>query len=138
MTSAADEPDIFDGCEMDEVAAVVFQQAGPEGLRGLMEELIDNKIIDKDSLLDIAESLEHGGLSDGACIVRDAAENAQSKKVVEIAHILNSEYPCSIRPRLLQGARRGRYAPEDLEAAGASEEIIDYLTQKMKAAHPCR
>jgi hypothetical protein len=137
MTSAADEPDIFDGCEMDEVAAVVFQQAGPEGLRGLMDKLIDFKIIDKDSLWDIAESLEHGGLPDGACIVRDAAENAPSKKVVEIAHILSGEYPCSIRPRLLQGVRRGRYALEDLEAAGTGKEIIDYVTQQMKAAQAC-
>jgi hypothetical protein len=138
MSSAADEPDIFDGCEMDEVAAVVFQQAGPEGLRGLMDELIDNKTIDRDSLLHIAESLERGGLSEGACIVRNAALDAPGKKIVEIARILNAEYPCSIRPRLLQGARRGRYASEDLEAAGASEDIIDYVTQQMKTAHPCR
>jgi hypothetical protein len=129
MTSAADEPDIFDGCEMDEVAAIVFQQAGPEGLQGLMDQLIDHKIIDKDRLLDVAESLEHGGLSDGACIVRDAAENAPSKKVVEIARILNS-FPTTIKPRLLQGVRRGLFSPEDLEQAGVDPEVIDFVTIK--------
>jgi hypothetical protein len=61
-----------------------------------MDKLIENRIFDKDTLLDVAESLEHGGLSDGACIVRDAAENAPSKKVVEIARILNVPYPCGI------------------------------------------
>jgi hypothetical protein len=137
MTSAADEPDIFDGCEMDEVAAVVFQQAGPEGLQGLMDKFVDSKVIDKGTLLQIASKLRAAGLAQGAEIVGKAAEGAPSKKVVEIAHILNGEYPCGIRPRLLQGARRGRYAPEDLEAAGASEEIIDYVMQQMKP-HLCR
>jgi hypothetical protein len=132
MTSAADEPDIFDGCEMDEVAAVVFQQAGPEGLQGLMDKLIENKIFDKDSLLDIAESLEHGGLSDGACIVRDAAENAPSKKVVEIARILNVPYQCGIEYRLFSGARKGRFGPQDMKAAGVDPELIDHITHKMR------
>jgi hypothetical protein len=34
MTSAADEPDMFDGCEMDEVAAVVFNKPVQKVYRG--------------------------------------------------------------------------------------------------------
>jgi hypothetical protein len=128
------EVDVFDGFdEIDEIAGYVFHETGSEGLQALLHMFITNKTISRDGLLDIADSLDDAGLADGANIIREAAQAAPTKAVVEIARILNDPYPCNIRYRLTQGVRRGIFAPEDMEAAWVDPEIIDYVRDKIRA-----
>jgi len=64
--------DIFDGVEaLDEVAAIVLDQEGPEGLRQLLAHTVETGILCREDLLRAAERLEMAGLSEGAAIVME-------------------------------------------------------------------
>jgi len=69
--------DIFEGVEaLDEVAALVLDQAGPEGLRQLLAHTVETGVLRQEHLLEVAERFEAAGLSEGAAIVMEAAEHA--------------------------------------------------------------
>jgi hypothetical protein len=136
MTISEEDP--FDGLEIDEIAALVLHQTGTEGLQALVDMFLDNKTMDRDGLLDIASRLDDGGLSDGADLIRKAAEHAPSKKVAGIAWILNHGYPCNIRFSLTHGAKRGKWGPEDMEAAGVDPVLIDEIAEEAKAYYEAR
>jgi hypothetical protein len=69
------ESDIFAGCELDEIFAIVLNH-GPEQLR----ELLGKVQLNRQELLEAAKGMEAGGLADGAKIVREASLNAPVAK----------------------------------------------------------
>jgi len=72
--------DIFSGCEIDEIYALVFDQVGPEGLR----ELLAKVVLDREVLEDAAGKLKDAGLPDASKLVAESAARAQ---------------PCGITPK---------------------------------------
>jgi hypothetical protein len=67
------EDDLFAECEaLDEILALTFDLAGPEGLRALLAQVK----LDQQELIEAADKLEQAGLTQSASIVREAAKQA--------------------------------------------------------------
>jgi hypothetical protein len=72
--------DLFDSCEgIDEILALVLDQAGPEGLKELLEQLVGAAGLYREHLLDAADRLEDAGLVEGANLIREVPNSLRMK-----------------------------------------------------------
>ena len=93
------EGDLFDGCEtVDEIMALVLEQAGAEGLQDLVARLTaDTTAIDRESLMNAANQLEAAGLTQGAAIVRAAAEQIEDRVSPDVIVIVQDSNKAETR-----------------------------------------
>jgi hypothetical protein len=69
------EPDLFDGFEMDEIAAYVFATEGPDAFRQLLDVLVDDhEWFNRGTLIHIADKLDAAGLGEAVAIVVETIE----------------------------------------------------------------
>lgn len=119
------EGDIFNNCEIDEVIALVFDLAGPEGLQEL---LLHPKVkLAQQELNEAADKLEAAGLIEAANIVAECAARAGDNTLSEIATILNDPIQANRRALLTRIYRQDRITMDELEAAGIDDATLDFI-----------
>jgi len=79
--------DLFDGCEaLDEILALIFDLAGPEGLK----ELLTMVELDRAPLNAAANGLKAAGLVEAAMIVAGTAARAADPRASDRCHLEQS------------------------------------------------
>jgi hypothetical protein len=121
-------PDPFDGCDLDETLALIFNLKGADGLRALLAR-VD---LDKESLNAAAHKLEQAGLVEGAKMVRDAAKKAPTRSSVEIAKFLRDSDLVRQKAYLAHLYRKGQIILADLVPQGVDPETIAYVDKSRK------
>jgi hypothetical protein len=123
------DPDIFGGCELDEIFALVFDQEGADGLRVLLA----RAALDRESLTTAGDRLEAAGLLEAAGIVRESAARAADPKALEIAAILEDLIPGNRRALLASMFRKGIISMDDLvPQASLDPAALDYIARARK------
>jgi hypothetical protein len=115
--------DPFEGCEIDEVMALVFDQTGPAGL----QELLAMRALDRENLTTAASKLEAAGLLEAAKLVTEAAARAADPKASEIAAIFADPVRGNRRAYLAAMYRHGSVTMADLEAADVDKDTLAYI-----------
>lgn len=117
----------FDGCEFDEILALVFDLAGLEGL----EQLLAVSELDRDALSAAENNLRAAGLLEAADHVAGAAARAADPVASEITAILSDPIPGNRRALLAQAYRHSRIDLKRLELAGIDPNTLAYVAQSM-------
>jgi hypothetical protein len=127
------DPNPFDGCQIDEIFALTFDLEGPSELRALLTEAD----LDRDELTIAASKLKAAGLLEAANLVAGAAARAADPNAREIAAILADPNPDNQRALLAQAYRQGHVTIEDLEAAGIDDDdTLDYIERAKASGNP--
>jgi hypothetical protein len=121
--------DVFHGCDLDEVLALVFDLEGADGLRALLGR-VD---LDKESLNAAADKLETAGLVEGAKMVRDAAKRAKTRSSIEIDKLLKDDDVIRQKAYFATLFRRGQIILADLVPRGIDSATIDYVAKARRA-----
>ena len=116
-----DIPDIFAGCEIDEILAITLDQEGLEGLKALLAQ-VD---LDREALMSAADKLEQASLIEGANIVREASLKAPTRSSQEIARVLADEDVIRQRAYLAELYRKGQIILADL--AGIDPTTVSFV-----------
>jgi hypothetical protein len=119
------EEDIFVGCDLDEIFALVFDQEGADGLRVLLA----RAALDRESLTTAGDRLEAAGLLEAAGIVRESAARAADRRAVEIAAILQDPIPGNRRALLASMYRRSVVSMADLIPQGLDSDALAYVAK---------
>jgi hypothetical protein len=108
-----DDPNPFDGCDLDEVFALIFDLEGPKGLQSLLAKAK----LDREALTAAATKLDQAGLRDAAAIIRQASTKAPTQASREIADVMADHDVIQQRAYLAALYRRGQIIRADLEAS---------------------
>src|SRR5262245_39911801 len=87
------------------------------------------------TLLETADKLETAGISEGASIIREAAENIADQTTAEIAAIMNDPIRGNVRARLAQAYRQGRVTMDDMVTSGIDPDTLGYVDRSKGPTH---
>jgi hypothetical protein len=119
------EDDLFADCELDEIFALFFDQAGAEGLQELLAQV---KLVQQE-LVEAAGKLEQAGLFQSAGIVRDAAKQAPTRASVEIAASMADDDEIQCRAYLASAYRRCVITIDDMVLAGVDPKTLKFAAK---------
>jgi hypothetical protein len=123
------EPNPFDGCDStDEIMFLVQDHEGPEALEKLLDLLIAESGVDRDTLERAAEKLAAAGLPQAAMVL-EAAGKVPSKDEMEVEAILADPDPCNRKARLAALHRLSKLGGASLEylAGDADQDTLAFV-----------
>jgi hypothetical protein len=129
------EGDIFDGCRStDEVLALVYDQAGSEGLKELLAHLSEAGF-NRQSLLSAARRLEIAGLTEAGATVAEMAGAADEHVSRDVLEVLEDNDTARMKTRLASLYRNGRLSAADVALLAENEEtagMLPYITDSVR------
>jgi hypothetical protein len=90
MTEEAEVNPSEDCHSTDELLALTLDQHGLEVMQELVRQMKEGRVMDRDALLAVADKMDTGGLEQAAAIVRQEADDAPTKRMVEVANVLRT------------------------------------------------
>jgi len=123
-----DSADPLGNCTPDELLALVWDEAGQEGVRLFLRKAG----CDRETLSEAAGKLEAAGLVEAAGIVRAAALQAATRASVGIAAIMPDDDRIRQKAYLAAAYRRGTVTASDMAKADIPSEVIVFATRSRR------